>query len=91
MFWFLLILFTLQLCFAYAYRYRPGADNAYVPAQWPKVTILICGKNEAQNIQRFLSLVLAQQYPHNDWELLFVNVALAAFPGLLHYHLKKHH
>lgn len=75
MFWFLLILFTLQLCFAYAYRYRPGADNAYVPAQWPKVTILICGKNEAQNIQRFLSLVLAQQYPHNDWELLFVNDA----------------
>lgn len=77
MFWFLLILFTLQLCFAYAYRYRPGADHTYIPAQWAKVSIIICGKNEAQNIQRFLPLVLAQQYPHNDWELLFVNDASA--------------
>ncbi len=75
MFWFLLILFTLQLCFAYAYRYRPGADTTYLPAYWPKVSIVICGKNEAQNIGKFLPLVLAQQYIHNDWELLFVNDA----------------
>ncbi|RYD99265.1 MAG: glycosyltransferase [Sphingobacteriales bacterium] len=75
MFWFLLILFTVQLCFAYAYRYRPGAAETYLPAEWPGVSIVICGKNEAQNIQRFLPLVLAQQYLHNDWELLFVNDA----------------
>jgi len=75
MFWFLLILFTIQLCFAYAYRYRPGADPTYRPAYWPKVSIVICGKNEAQNIGKFLPLVLAQQYMHNDWELLFINDA----------------
>lgn len=75
MFWFLLFLFTIQLCFAYAYRYRPGADPAYIPKEWPKVSIVICGKNEAKNIQQFLSLALAQKYQHNDWELLYVNDA----------------
>ena len=39
----------------------------------PPVSIIICAKNEAVNLQQFLPLVLQQDYPENLFEVIIVN------------------
>lgn len=41
------------------------------PRYPPPVSVIICAKNERENIRRFLPLVLEQQYP--DYEVIVVN------------------
>lgn len=75
MIWLLVSLFTIQMFFAFAYRYRKSDSSTTAPLSYPPVSVLICGKNEAENFKRFLPLVLQQDYNDNDWELIVVNDA----------------
>lgn len=75
MIWLLLFLFTVQMSFAFAYRYRKADTGTAGSLSYPPVSVLICGKNEADNFKRYLPLLLQQQYEHNDWEVVVVNDA----------------
>lgn len=48
------------------------ATDTAVPMAYPSLTILICARNEAENLKRRLPLVLEQAY-HGEWEVLVVN------------------
>jgi glycosyltransferase involved in cell wall biosynthesis len=64
-----------------------------VPANFPPVSVVICARNEAERLEKFLPLVLEQDYP--DFEVVVVNDCswdnsedlLEAF-ALQHKHLK---
>lgn len=75
MIWIFLILFTIQMLFANAYRYRKSKIETQAELGFPPVSILICGKNESVNFKRFLPEVLAQMYNENVWEVVVVNDA----------------
>ncbi len=47
------------------YKHKP-ANNEYKP-----VSVIICARNEAENLKKFLPLVLEQDYP--DYEVIVVN------------------
>lgn len=49
-------------------------SDAALPSRALPLTVLICARNEAENIRRHLPQVLQQQYPA-PWELLLVNDA----------------
>lgn len=69
-----LFLFSLliQVLFAWWYRYRPAIKGSLSADALPGVSILICGKNEAEHFRRFLPHVLRQAYA-GAWEVLVVN------------------
>ncbi|MNU43301.1 Beta-monoglucosyldiacylglycerol synthase [compost metagenome] len=69
-----LFLFSLliQIFFAWWYRYRPAVHAPLAADALPGVSILICGKNEAEHFLRFLPYVLDQSYA-GAWEVLVVN------------------
>ena len=65
--------FLLQLWFLLR-RVRPLAfyKNKYSNAEFNKpVSIIICAKNEAENLERFLPELLEQNYP--EYEVVVVN------------------
>ncbi len=70
-FW-VLISATLIQIFYYLYfylavhLYRPEASNNLQP-----VSVIICARNEAENLRRFLPAVLEQKYP--EYEVIVVN------------------
>ncbi|HTO15156.1 MAG TPA: glycosyltransferase [Edaphocola sp.] len=76
MIWLLFILFIIQMFFAFLYRYRDLEPNevAQTEISLPKVTVLICAKNEAKNLSEHLPFFINQDYPE-AWELLIVNDA----------------
>lgn len=49
-----------------------GEEEAQRPDTWPSVSIVVCAKNESQNLNEHLPLWLSQHYD-GDWELLVVN------------------
>lgn len=60
------------LYWLYFLYYKPNNTN---PTNSNKkgVSIIICAKNEAQNLQQYLPKVLAQNYPIDLFEILIVN------------------
>lgn len=74
-FWIFLMVFTVQMCFAYAYRFRAERIKVHAAQEYPPVSILVCAKNEAQNLMAHLPQLLHQQYPNPNWELVVVNDA----------------
>lgn len=44
---------------------------SYIPEQLPPVSVIICAHNEAENLRKFLKVVLIQQYP--QFEVILVN------------------
>jgi glycosyltransferase involved in cell wall biosynthesis len=70
-FW-ILISVTLIQIFYYIYfylalhLYKPQAPNKLQP-----VSVIICARNEAENLKRFLPAVLEQKYP--EYEVIVVN------------------
>lgn len=69
-----LFLFSLliQIFFAWWYRYRPAVHAPLSADALPGVSILICGKNEAEHFRRFLPHILRQSYT-GAWEVVVVN------------------
>lgn len=56
--------------FLISYFIQPATKEA-IPAE--KVSLLICLKNEAQNVDQLLSALLAQNYPGDLMEIILVN------------------
>lgn len=45
--------------------------SSFVSEQLPPVSVVICARNEAENLKRFLKVILIQQYP--QFEVILVN------------------
>lgn len=72
-FW-LLVFALLILLFYYLrfYLLLGRYKSSYKPAEeWPKVSVVICARNEEVNLTRYLQQVLDQDYP--DFEVVVVN------------------
>jgi cellulose synthase/poly-beta-1,6-N-acetylglucosamine synthase-like glycosyltransferase len=70
----LFIFFTLALLFYYCFFWRKllifRVKNTSF-SNLPLVSVIICAKNEANNLSKFLSYVLNQDYP--NFEVIVVN------------------
>jgi glycosyltransferase involved in cell wall biosynthesis len=74
----LLVMFGIQLyyyCYHYAsiLKYRKKQRKGIVPfvSQLPPVSVIICAKNESDNLRRYLPSILEQDYP--CFEVIVVN------------------
>jgi len=74
----LLLAFMYQLYFYFRYlngvlRYRTRIKNNKVGflSEQPPVSVIICAKDEAENLRKFLPFVLQQDYP--DFEVIVIN------------------
>ncbi len=74
----LLVVFGIQLYyysfhFASILKYRKKSDRGIVPfaEELPPVSVIICAKNESENLRRFLPCILDQDYP--CFEVIVVN------------------
>ena len=74
---FITILFIIaaiiQLCFLFILKTRKQHKLPLLPDRPIAVSIIICAKNESQNLQHFLPFVLEQDYPKNLFEVIVVN------------------
>lgn len=64
---------TVQLLYYLLVFARVGfaRTSSYIPGQLPPVSVIICAHNEAENLKKFLKVVLIQQYP--QFEVILVN------------------
>jgi glycosyltransferase involved in cell wall biosynthesis len=60
-------LFYYLFYYLKVYLYKPVSNNTIKPA----VSIIICARNEGENLRKFLPSVLEQDYP--DYEVIVVN------------------
>jgi cellulose synthase/poly-beta-1,6-N-acetylglucosamine synthase-like glycosyltransferase len=74
----LLLTFIYQLYFYFRYlngvlrlRTKIKNNNVSFQAEQPPVSVIICSKDEAENLQKFLPLILAQDYP--EYEVIVIN------------------
>ncbi|GAT62548.1 glycosyltransferase [Paludibacter jiangxiensis] len=74
----LLVVFGIQIYyysyhFASIIKYRKKRDNGIVPfvENLPPVSVIICAKNESENLRQFLPAILEQDYP--CFEVIVVN------------------
>ena len=69
---------------------HPTPDTQYpIPNTQYPITIIICARNEAENLRRYLPTVLAQEYP-GDWEVIVVDDASEdETPAVLQFFLEK--
>lgn len=72
----LFILFCLALTIQFSYYLGTFSKFAFrkkttVPQSYPPASIIICAKNEADNLNRFLPAVFEQDYP--EFEVVVVN------------------
>ncbi len=74
----LLVVFGIQIYyysfrFASIIKYRKKRDNGIVPfvEDLPPVSVIICAKNESENLRQFLPAILEQDYP--CFEVIVVN------------------
>ena len=74
----LLLAFIHQLFFYFRYlngilrhRRRIKNDSVEFADEQPPVSVIICAKDESDNLRQFLPLVLSQEYP--DFEVIVIN------------------
>jgi poly-beta-1,6-N-acetyl-D-glucosamine synthase len=65
---FVIIIFYYLFYFLRVARYKPAAVSL---RETPPISIVICAKNEENNITQYLPLILAQDYP--NFEVVIVN------------------
>ncbi|RQO30662.1 hypothetical protein DBR32_07985 [Taibaiella sp. KBW10] len=74
MFYAFLCVVLLQYLFGFIYQYKPEKPLICPEdADLPKVSVLICGKNEAANFKKHLPKILGQHYPATAFEVLVVD------------------
>ncbi len=73
---------SLLLAAAYAWLIRsslqhwwaqPAEDTGAVLSHWPKVSVLVPGRNEAAHLPESLGALLAQDYPAGQFEIFFID------------------
>ena len=66
---------AVQLLYYVLFFARLGfvRSSGFIPEGLPPVSVIICAHNEAENLKRFLKVVLIQQYP--QFEVILVNDA----------------
>ena len=72
LFYIFVVVVSIQLFF-YAYVFsnlKQKKDNTNISNQ-PPVSVVVCAKNEAENLKTFLPFILDQDYPH--FELVLIN------------------
>lgn len=74
----LALFFILQLVYYYGYLGRPfrhfravKKGKVGVSSETPPVSVIICARNESENLEKFLPVVLEQDYP--EYEVIVVN------------------
>jgi cellulose synthase/poly-beta-1,6-N-acetylglucosamine synthase-like glycosyltransferase len=74
----LLVTFIYQIYFYFRYlngvlHLRTKIKNSKIPfqAEQPPVSVIICAKDEAENLRKFLPFVLEQDYP--EFEVIVIN------------------
>ncbi len=77
-FGFLLITFIYQVYFYFRYlngvlhlRTTQKTEQHSFPDEQPPVSVIICANDEAENLRKFLPLILNQDYP--DFEVIVIN------------------
>ena len=71
---FLFIIATIiQLCFLFILRERKQFNRLERSTNLIPVSIVICAKNESENLEQFLPFVLDQDYPKDSFEVIVVN------------------
>lgn len=73
----LLLVTVLQISYAFFFL-KPLVQlpaHKPVPDVLPAVSVVICARNEAQQLARYLPAVLQQDYPDDLWEVILVNDA----------------
>jgi len=89
----LLILFSLataiQLVYGIFFSKIPVQEDLDKETVFKPVSILICAKNEAQNLKHFLPSILEQDFPIDLWEVVVVNDASTDESGLVLDELKQ--
>jgi len=65
---FIQVIFNLFLFSNFSFSKEKKTNSNQVP-----VSIIICAKNEAQNLQKFLPKIIAQNYP--SFEIVLINDA----------------
>ena len=69
-----LIVSLINLCYYLLFaKFALGSSAIEKPEILPPVSVIICAKNEAENLRQFLPAVLAQNYP--TFEMIFINDA----------------
>jgi glycosyltransferase involved in cell wall biosynthesis len=79
-FYILLLLFFLavaiQLAFGFFFSVQPVASFEEAIPEIPLgISIIICARNESENLTLFLPAILRQDYPDGFWEVVVVNDA----------------
>ena len=72
----LALIYQLYFYFRYLYgvlRYKNRIKNNKVPflTEQPPVSVIICAKDEVENLRKFLPFILQQDYP--DFEVIVIN------------------
>jgi glycosyltransferase involved in cell wall biosynthesis len=76
-FWLYIAATLVQLGYGgvvWVYLVGHRAAGSILPEPPPGASVVICARNEAKNLQKYLPAVLEQQYP-GDWELVVVDDA----------------
>lgn len=60
-----------SLYFIFIFGKFPSSNTKAINNEQPKVSVIICAKNEARNLSRFLPSILSQQY--TDFEIVLIN------------------
>lgn len=92
--WILLMLLLAAFCaqlFIYVRYYtgivRHNAEKQPADIQQPPVSVIICARDETENLEHFLPLVLEQDYP--DYEVIVVNDGASEETDMLLARLKQ--
>ena len=63
--------FYIRYYFEIAKKHRRERNNNELESALPPVSVIICAKNESENIKKFLPSILEQDYP--DYEVIVIN------------------
>lgn len=64
----------INLCYYFSFfKFSKKKTSPQVPVASPPVSVIICAKNEAENLRNFLPSVLSQDYP--NYEVVVINDA----------------
>ncbi|GHT76219.1 glycosyl transferase family 2 [Bacteroidia bacterium] len=66
-----LIYYWCYLASPYFYQRAVQKGKITLPSNQPPVSVIICAKNEARNLEQYLPSILEQDYP--EYEVIFVN------------------
>ncbi|WP_299396049.1 glycosyltransferase [uncultured Gelidibacter sp.] len=72
-FFYIFVVVTLVQLFFYGYVFsnvKQKKQNS-TPSHTPPISVIICAKNEAKNLKRFLPFILDQDYP--NYEVVLIN------------------